>query len=154
MVQGENEMSDSRSNPSSPSATRAIVAVLLGTMLLAGCEGERSCIERVLQEDLTAGSHDDPAKVVASMKAISMTSCPADFREVYFDHIRAWQLKRDVTAALDGITPPEGFFDGAIKLLGVAALAAKDQDASQQISSTFRNVERLAARYGAQLASK
>lgn len=143
----------STSNPSS-SASRTIVAVLLGTVLLTGCEGERSCIQRVLQEDQGAGSHDDPAEVVARMKAISMTGCPADFREAYYDHIRAWQMKRDVKAALDGITPAEGFLDGAIKVLGVAALATRDLDASQQISTTFRDVERLAVRYGARLASK
>jgi hypothetical protein len=132
----------------------AIVVFACGGVL-AGCgESERGCIERVLREDRVAGSKSDPTAVVVAMRRIETSRCPADFRDSYYTHILAWQAKSEIKQAIDGITPPDGFIDGTLKLLGAFALAAKDAEASQAISQTFHDVERVAVRHGASLSGK
>ena len=132
---------------------RMTVVIVLAACAAAACgESERACIERVLREDSVAGRRGDPTVVVAAMRAIEMSHCPADFRESYYNHILAWRAKSEVAQAIAHITPPEGFLDGALKFLGAVGLAAKDAEASEAISRTFHDVERVAIRHGAKLA--
>lgn len=128
-------------------------------------------IERVLRDDaqvLTKGWRGVP-RVVAEMQSIDLTGCPNDFVTAYKEHIQAWQRMGRVQAAAEvkARTDADGLLVETMiqRLLGNAGggpsngsgeleapateLQRGYQSAYQQIHDTFRRVQYLASRYGA-----
>lgn len=128
----------------------ALLASTLGTI---GCaESERRCIERVLREDRAASEAGRPDQIVAGMRGIETSSCPVDFRDAYVLHIQAWDQRARLIPTAEAINKPvEGFWDGVVKGAGAVAVGLAEVEASQAVSQTFAQVERVAARHGASL---
>lgn len=120
--------------------------------------------ERLGKELKSSGSGTVPsrlAEVIAvycdKLDAIDMVDCPADFRIAYRQHIRAW---RDVGAAFKQL--PDSFSAGVLVGMfnslfrheldgGTSRLEGDLKRAAQGVRSTWEEVERIGAKYGAAL---
>lgn len=129
------------------------VPLALG-LLVTGCaEGERGCIERVLLEDARASQAGNPAAVVSRMRAIETSACPDDFRDAYVTHVQAWDKRSRLVPAARAVGRPiDGFWDGVGKFAGAVVVGIAEAQASEEITQTFRQVERVAVRHRATLA--
>jgi hypothetical protein len=127
-------------------------------------------MERVLHDDkllmnqALQGVEPDapPSRVVWALRGYcaraerqDFSLCPADFVVAYRQHIRAWS---DMSIAVGQL--PDGFlhgvFLGAFNALarreldgGMGRLEGRLNDAHQRVRTTYEEVERTAARYGA-----
>jgi hypothetical protein len=123
-------------------------------------------LEAALQADQQTSGYGMSSGRVTAMRAIDLSQTPADFREAYLEHIFAWERRvradqawkslnteqnnRDtlaggvVCALLDCNTNP---IDS--RLEAEERLKQEIQAASQEISATFQEVQRVAVRYGA-----
>lgn len=133
-------------------ATCIVLTSLIGfvCLTLVGCSLEKACIERVLQEDSESSENaESVSEVVARMRAIDTSGCPADFRTAYLAHIHAWEEARKVEQEAKKLGKPDGFWDG----LQAISLKNAGNSASQKIGQTFQEVERVAVLHGAKLPS-
>lgn len=123
----------------------------------------KDAIEKALHEDALTGKQPT-AEHVAAMRNVDMSNCPPDFREAYMKHIHAWEQEAAVYeakmkldndedgAAVAGVlatlfdsdaTPWSDHVQAEQKIKSLAA------SASEQVSSTWRDIETIASRYGA-----
>lgn len=141
-----------RRGGSAKSAALLGLTFLIGFVCLTsvGCNPEKTCIERVLQGDSQSSENaDSVSEVVARMRAIDTSDCPADFRTAYLAHIHAWEEAEKVVQEARNLGKPDGFWEE----LKAASLKNAGNAASQKISQTFQEVERVAVLHGATLPS-
>jgi hypothetical protein len=137
----------------------------------AAAERTRAAIERVLKADekLAKERGNLPPKATPSqiawsigvycdgMERLEMGDCPADFRVAYKQHMRAW---RDTQAAvsqlpdsfLEGVFL--GFFNGMLRGEldgGSGRLEGDLKRAIERVRTTWEEVEKIGAKYGAAL---
>lgn len=145
----------------------ALWCFLVLLFFVSGGGNEVASIERVLRQDNSAAENaENVQEVVGNMRSIRISGCPADFREAYVAHIHAWESLAEVEQQAiavgehysSGEAIAEAFIRGAFgDPLGKAgeAIAADRQVqwnynyAQEQIRTTYQDVERVAARYGA-----
>jgi hypothetical protein len=147
---------------------------LAAALPLLGCDGGqervRQAVLRVLRADRQLfDTHKPPpdanppqvAWVVGcycdALERLDMSDCPADFRIAYRHHIRAW---REAKSVVEGL--PKGFWSGFFLGLKNAVLRGEGDGgqsrlegdlkrAQDGVSQSWREVERIAAKYGAVL---
>lgn len=131
------------------------VVAIVAIVIFGG--SDKSAIESVLAQDaLTTEEATSVAEIVQRMKSIDTSDCPADFREAYYRHIRAWQGMAEQVAS-EPQSFGEGFLYGLIKGFegdytgGLGEINEARNYCSQQIKTTFQEVEAIAIRYGARL---
>ena len=127
----------------------------------------KSAIENAIREDALTGSAST-FDHVNSMKLVDLSDCPPDFREAYSEHIQAWEEVAEVHAAkekLDGDEDAAAIGGILTSIAGSDAtpwadhvraeerVAELGRQASADVSSTWRNVENVAYKYGAQVQS-
>jgi hypothetical protein len=122
-------------------------------------------IEAVVAADKAAGGLINRSHL-AAMRAIDMARTPIDFRQAYLEHIFAWERRVKDQEAWDSLTAdantgPVIWAGIACKVLDCATnpidtrIEAEDRlkeemaAANEAISATYRDVQRLAVRYGA-----
>lgn len=138
--------------------------------LLGGCDWiqdgiYRSGIEKAIHEDSLAG-HAATADHIQSMRRVDLSDCPQDFREAYSKHIHAWEEAAQVQQAKADLAKDE---DAAAAAGVLATLFGTDdtpwsdheaavqrvdqyqQKASEDIHSTWQEVEDVARKYGVQI---
>jgi hypothetical protein len=131
----------------------------------------RNAILRVIRADEELGSKRDslpsnatPSQIAAeivnycsALERLDMSDCPADFRVAYRHHMTAW---REVQGAVQQM--PDGFVDGvfmgAINSLirgemdgGMGRMQGDLQRGLEKVQSTWFEVEKIGANYGAAL---
>jgi hypothetical protein len=151
----------------------AVVALGWGFQgAMTGESPEAAAILRVLREDdriskETMGSvstSDTPSayataigKYLIQVQGVDMSDCPPDFRFAFKRHLDCWV---ELRSALNAIPEDflQGFFVGFMNGYlfrerdgGLSRMAANVQQASRNIKTSFREVEQIAAKYGAVL---
>lgn len=130
-------------------------------------------IRTVLETDdnLTATSNGNYDVQAEAMRRIDLSQCPNDFATAYVDHIHAWEYAAKIKRAQKELNSDDNIKAVLAsqlfsELFGTASTPVADaidageklrtlaNDASAQISSTYDNVEHVAASYGAQLIVK
>lgn len=132
-------------------------------------------IETVLQEDSTvaiaAENRGNNTAISKAMRQIDITSCPTDFQAAYVDHIHAWEDSGKIQTAWNKLESDDNINDVLLRsiledVVGSDATPIKDAvdaekflkeakiEASAKISETFKQVEHIAATYGAKLPQK
>jgi hypothetical protein len=128
--------------------------------------GYASAIEAALREDRGAASHGASRERVDAMGAIDLSHAPADFKDAYREHIYAWRRHVRAHQAWDALNAEET--NKAVPVGGIvcAVVGCEDNpidsntearervgheiDASNgSLRSTFQDVQRVAARHGA-----
>jgi hypothetical protein len=138
----------------------------------AATEKTRAAIERVLKADDKLAKEREknlPPKANPSqigwsigvycdgLERLEMSDCPADFRVAYRQHIRAW---RDAEAAVKKM--PDSFLEGVFVGIwnsalrgeadgGTSRLEGDLKRATERVRTTWEEVERTGAKYGAAL---
>jgi hypothetical protein len=91
------------------------------------------------------------------LERIEMSDCPADFRVAYRQHMRAW---RDTQAAVKQLPDDflEGLFMGFLNRAlrgeqdgGTSRLEGDLKKAVERVRTTWEEVEKIGAKYGAAL---
>lgn len=91
------------------------------------------------------------------LEKIDMSDCPADFRVAYTQHIRAWRESQEAVKQLPdsffkGLAM--GFFNGVFRGErdgGTSRLEGDLKRAAERTRSTWEEVEKIGAKYGAAL---
>ncbi len=152
------------------------VVVGLGWVVIQGAmpgdSGQMEAILRVLTEDdgisketMGSLSTDDTPSVYAEaigryliqVQAVDTSDCPADFRVAFKRHLDCWiDLRTALKAMPDDFL--QGFFVGFMngyffgeKDGGMNRMTGNVRQAALEIRTSFREVEEIAAKYGAAL---
>lgn len=90
-------------------------------------------------------------RYVDGLRAIDKSECPEDFQEAYLQHIHAWQRFQIEKANNEGLTAfLKGYFGDRDSFM--QSLHA-DETAQKEIAETWFQVERIALKHGASLAT-
>lgn len=150
--------------------------VVLSLLMSSGCrrsevDVHRQAILLVLQADKDQGPQVRAAlksapslanaadvinKYCDDMEKLDVSRCPADFRLAFRQHIRSWRA-----AGAQLRMMPDGFWDGVLMGTvntlsgeldgGMSRLAAEMKQVDQGIADTYKEMEQIAAQYGAVL---
>jgi len=148
-----------------------IVLLIAATRGPSEAEITRRNVTRVLQADQAIEKQmegsipvDAPPSVIAlcvdhycdGLENLEMSDCPADFRVAYHEHMRAWRemdaaIKQLPDSFADGLW--EGFINGLQGEMdgGAGRIRGDLKNASDNVESTWNNVEQTGAKYGAAL---
>ena len=157
-------------------ATAPAIVAMLTAALASGCgsssaERNKAAILRVLRQDqeLTKkreslppnSSPSEIARAVGQyctdLERLELSDCPADFRVAYRQHMRAW---REAQAAIQQLPDSflEGVFVGALNSFlrgehdgGAARLEGDLKRSLERVRTTWEEVEKIGAKYGAAL---
>lgn len=127
----------------------------------------KQAIEAVLVADTNAGRLGSADATARAMRAIDLSGAPGDFQSAYVAHIQAWEREAELLRQWRELTSDDrqgaavaagvicGLLDCPARPIGdqidsEAAMKRQIATASEQISESFRQVERIAALYGAQ----
>lgn len=136
-------------------------------LLVTGCQGSqnasyKAAIERALHEDALTG-HEPSLDHTAAMHQVNLTGCPDDFRTAYEYHIAAWDEAGKVHQAIVDLNNNEDLATATAAVFGPNAPAWSSREqaaveldrlqksASNNIHTTFLQVEAVAHKYGAQV---
>lgn len=90
-------------------------------------------------------------KYVEGLRAIDTGGCPEEFQETYLQHIHAWERLRIEKANNEGLGGfLKGYFGDHDSLM---RSVAADEAAQKEVAETWFEVERIALRHGASLAT-
>lgn len=131
------------------------VVILVGIAIFGG--SDKSAIESVLAQDArTTDGATSVAQIVQRMQSIDTSDCPADFREAYYRHAKAWEGLAEQIAS-EPQSGGEAFLSGFLRGLqgdftgGVGDMMDARNYWSHQIKTTFTEVEAIAIKHGAKL---
>lgn len=122
-------------------------------------------IRAVLSADAATASITDVTARAGAMRAIDLTGCPQEFSVAYIKHVGAWERSAQIENALAELNSRESALVtvGASfisKQLGIGAtpivdhlresqrLSALRQEAANEVSLTFNQVEAVARAFG------
>ena len=146
------------------------LAVTVPLLAATGCEGcqdffYKAAIEKALHEDVLTG-REPTYDHTAAMRKVDLSDCPPDFRVAYMQHIHAWDEAAKVHQAKAELDSDE---DAAAAAGALATLFGSDetpwsdhvqaeaevdrlqQQASDDIQTSWQNLEDVASKYGAQV---
>jgi ABC-type transport system involved in cytochrome bd biosynthesis fused ATPase/permease subunit len=151
---------------------RRAAALVLGLflaplLLINGCQAGqkasyKTAIERALHEDALTG-HEPSLDHTTAMHQVDLSGCPDDFRTAYENHIAAWDQAGKVHQAIVDLNTNGDLAAAAVAVFGPNATAWSSREqavseldrlqkaASNNIHTTFLQVEAVAQKYGAQV---